>query len=62
MNEKEDALKLLMTLSRIEGFVISKTGLSRPEGIGEDLEQASKLCLKILHGENKDNKIDDLNS
>jgi len=45
---RKDALKLLMAISRIEGFVISQTGLKRPEGIGDDLTEASDLCLKIL--------------
>jgi len=48
MITRDKVIRLLQAVSRIEGYVISTSKMRRPEGIGEDLEEAVNISLEIL--------------
>jgi len=45
---REDLLELLQATSRLEGYVIAKSGLERPKQVGDDLELITSIVLKLI--------------
>ena len=45
---KQDMITILMALSKLEGYVIGKTGSHIPEQLANDVYEASEILAKYI--------------